>query len=284
MVKLAPIEVLWDKMSDLPDEGHWRYCPGCGLGIAQASVGRAIEQLGLNPRRVVTFGGSGCYAPMGEHLGLSGYHGPHGRAVAVAVGTKVARPDLTVVTLQGDGDSLAIGASHFIHAARRNIDITVCVFNNFGFGDTGGNVGPTTPKGAITETSPYGSPELPFDVYDLAKGAGATYIARSTSYHAALTTSLIAKAISHKGFSVVEVLINCFELYGKRNGDMDAVTMFEWFRDNSIRVEQASKMAKSDLEGKWVIGELHRDTTRPEFVTDYDAMVARVQAQTAEAH
>lgn len=279
MAKLATVETLWEELSDLPDEGHWRYCPGCGLGVAQASVARAIKQLELNPRRVVTFGGSGCYAPMGEQLGLSGYHGPHGRAVAVAVGVKLARPELTVLNLQGDGDSLAIGGNHFIHAARRNIDITVCVFNNFGYGDTGGNAGPMTPHGAITETSPYGSPEEPFDLCELAKGAGATYVARTTSYHAALTTSLIAKAISHKGFSVVEVLINCFELYGKRNGNMDAVSMFEWFRDKSVRVEQARNMKPDELKGKWVLGELHKDTAKPEFSEVYEEMVRRAQAQ-----
>ena len=273
-----PVRTLWEKYALMPPTGHWRYCQGCGLGTAQQAVARAIETLGLNPRRVVTVQGSGCYAVMGEQLGLSGYHGPHGRPVAVGVGMKVANPDLTVLCLQGDGDALAIGGNHFIHAARRNIDITVVIFNNFGYSETCGQYGPTTPKGAITETSPYGCPEAPFDVCELARGAGATYIARSTAYHNMLTADLIAEAIKHKGFSVVEVLINCHEIYGKRNGGMDAVAMFEWFRDASVRARQAEGMAPEALKGKWVIGELHRET-RTEFVSEYVAMVEHVQAR-----
>jgi 2-oxoglutarate ferredoxin oxidoreductase subunit beta len=270
---------LWDKLAVLPSEGHWRYCAGCGLGTAQQAVGRAIEALKLDPRRVVSVQGSGCYAVMGEQLGLSGYHGPHGRSVAVAVGMKLANPELTVLCLQGDGDALAIGGNHFIHAARRNVDITVVVFNNFGYSETGGQYGPTTPRGALTETSPYGCPEDPFDVCDLARGAGATYVARSTAYHNMLTARLIADAIQHRGFSVVEVLINCHEIYGKRNGGMDAVAMYEWFRDASVPVERAAAMTEDQLKDKWVIGELYRNAGRAEFVSNYLAMVERVQAR-----
>lgn len=220
---------------------------------------------------------------MGEQLGLSGYHGPHGRAVAVAVGMKMANPHLTVLTLQGDGDAFAMGASHFIHAARRNIDITVVVFNNFGYSETGGQYGPTTPKGAITETSPYGCPENPFDVFHLARGAGATYIARSTSFHPVLTARLIAKGIEHKGFSVIEVLINCHVLFGKRNGTPDAVSMLEHFRDNSVPVASAANLAPEELKGKWIIGELYQDTSRSEFCADYQDLIRRVQKEGKQA-
>lgn len=278
-----PIETLWKKYSNLPPTGHWRYCSGCGLGIGQAAVANAIESLGLNPRQVVYASGSGCYTVMGEQLGLSGYHGPHGRAVAVAVGMKMARPDLTVLTLQGDGDALAIGASHFIHAARRNIDITVVVFNNFGYSETGGQYGPTTPRGAITETSPYGCPEYPFDISGLARGAGATYIARSTSFHPVMTARLIAKGIQHKGFSVIEVLINCHVLYGKRNGTPDAVSMLELFRDNSVPVASAANMKPEELRDKWIIGELYQDGSRSEFCADYQDLIRRVRQEDKQA-
>ncbi|MBI3044974.1 MAG: 2-oxoacid:ferredoxin oxidoreductase subunit beta [Betaproteobacteria bacterium] len=253
------------------------------MGIGQAAVANAIESLALNPRQVAYASGSGCYTVMGEQLGLSGYHGPHGRAVAVAMGMKMARPELTVLTLQGDGDALAIGASHFIHAARRNIDITVVVFNNFGYSETGGQYGPTTPKGAITETSPYGCPENPFDIYDLARGAGATYIARSTSFHPVMTARLIADGIQHKGFAVIEVLINCHVLYGKRNGTPDAVSMLELFRDNSVPVTTAANMKPEELKGKWIIGEIYKDTSRPEFCAEYYDLIRRVQQDNQQA-
>jgi pyruvate/2-oxoacid:ferredoxin oxidoreductase beta subunit len=174
----------WGNVPDAEAGQHFRYCPGCGLGIAQSALMRAFDLAGLNPETTVTVGGSGCYAVMGSYYRASQAHMGHGRAQAMATAIKLCKPELDVVCLQGDGDALAIGAQHFVHAARRNIDITVVIFNNFVYGETGGQHGPTTPVETVTQTSPYGMVENPFDIVNLSLGLGAGYVARTTVYHA----------------------------------------------------------------------------------------------------
>ncbi len=265
----------------MPDEtkgDHFRYCPGCGLGIAQSAIIRAFSRLQLDPAKLVTLGGSGCYAVMGHYFKSSHSHGGHGRACAVATGIKLANPELTVITIQGDGDGLAIGAPHFVHAARRNLDITVIIFNNFGYGETGMQYGPTTPKGSITETSPYGMPENSFDVVNLALGAGAGYAARSTVYHSQHLVRCIEDAVRFKGFSVVEVLQNCHELWGKRNGMPTAADMIQWYADNSVMQAAAEKMELEDLAGKFILGQWYGQP-RPEFSQEWREVVARAQGR-----
>jgi 2-oxoglutarate ferredoxin oxidoreductase subunit beta len=248
-----------------------RYCPGCGLGIVQSALARAMYRLELDLGSVVTVGGSGCYGIMGEYFQSNHIHGSHGRAPAVAVGLKLANPKLTVITIQGDGDALAIGASHFIHAARRNIDITVVIANNFGYANTGGQYGPSTPLGGITETSPAGCFEYPFDACTLAIGAGATFVARSTSYHAVHLTNMLERAIRHKGFSVVEILQHCHVLYGKRNGMPEATQWLKYFKEHTVRVGANTANRQSPAEpGMWDIGVLHQED-KPEFVEMYFA-------------
>src|SRR3990172_6020295 len=171
---------------------------------------------------------------MGHYLKSSHIHGSHGRGCAYATGLKLARPELTVLTLQGDGDLLAIGGNHFIHAARRNIDITVICFNNYNFGDTGGQFAPTTPLGSKTDTSTQGMPEPAFDACKLAIGAGASFVARSTVAHPAHLTKMIADAIEWKGFAFVEVLQHCHVLWGRRNGMPEAMDMMRFYKDNSV--------------------------------------------------
>lgn len=263
-------------MPDAEEGDHFRYCPGCGLGIAQSAIIRAFARLELDPDKVVTLGGSGCYAVMGHYFKSSHSHGGHGRACAVATGIKLSKPELTVITIQGDGDGLAIGAPHFVHAARRNIDITVIVFNNFGYGETGMQYGPTTPKGSITETSPYGMPENSFDAVELALGAGAGYAARSTVYHSQHLVRCLEDAIKFKGFSFVEVLQNCHELWGKRNGMPTAAEMLQWYADNSVMQAAAEKMELEDLAGKFVLGQWY-GRSRPEFGSEWRGIVEKAQ-------
>jgi len=246
---------------------HFRYCPGCGLGMAQSALMRAFQRLQLDMSQVAGAGGSGCYSIMGHYLNMGILHGSHGRGCAMATGMKLANPKLKVVNLQGDGDLLSIGGNHFIHAARRNIDITVVMFNNFGYGDTGGQYGATTPKGSYTETSPYGMPEDPFDPCKLAVGAGATFVARSTVYHAVHLTKVLAEAIAWKGFSFVEVLQHCHVLWGKRNGMPKASDMLNYYKENSVH--HTPRLTEEEQEGKFVLGVLHKKA-RPEFCEEYE--------------
>ena len=277
--KPLPMEEYVQELALMPPDGTpFRYCPGCGLGMAQSAIMRAFKILDLDPDRTLTIGGSGCYAVMGHYFKSSHHHGRHGRACAVATGAKMANPDLTVITLQGDGDCLAIGGNHFIQAARRNVDITVLMFNNFNYGETGGQNGPTTPPWTYTETTPYGMPEGAFDPCKLAIAAGATFVARTTVFHAWQLTRLVVDAISHKGFAFVEILQNCHELWGKRNGMGSATEMLLWFRDNSVQAGAVSRMAPEALAEKFVIGVLHR-CERPEMVTEYQKVIDMAQGK-----
>lgn len=273
-----PMDELARATARLPDAEAGetlRYCPGCGLGIVQSALARAMYRLELDLGSVVTVGGSGCYGIMGEYFQSNHIHGAHGRACAVGVGLKLANPKLTVITIQGDGDALAIGASHFIHAARRNIDITVLIVNNFGYANTGGQYGPSTPLGGMTETSPAGCFEYPFDACRLAIGAGATFVARSTSYHAVHMTNMLERAIRHKGFSVVEALQHCHVLYGKRNGMPEAMQWLRHFKENTVRVTPETAGRVDPGSGKWEIGVLHEEH-KPEFVEMYFATAAKL--------
>lgn len=283
-VKPKPMEEYIAVHGNVPDEEqgrHFRYCPGCGLGIAQSALMRAFDRLELDPSEIVTVGGSGCYAVMGSYLQASQAHMGHGRAAAMATAIKLCKPELTVVTLQGDGDALAIGAQHFVHAARRNIDITVIIFNNFVYGETGGQHGPTTPRNTFTQTSPYGMVENEFDIVNVALGAGAGYAARTTVFHAQHMVRAIEGAIRHKGFSVVEILQNCHELWGKRNGMPAATDMLKWYDENSVTVAQAAKLEPEDVLGKFVIG-TWTAADRPELGEEWRKLVARVQSGEVE--
>lgn len=287
----TPMDEMIAQYADVPAKS-FRYCPGCGLGMAQSAIMRAFDRLGLDIKKVATAGGSGCYAAMAHYFKSHHIHGSHGRACAYATGLKLARPELTVLTLQGDGDSLSIGGNHFIHAARRNIDITVICFNNFGFGDTGGQFGPTTPLGSVTETSNAGMPEAAFDACKLAIGAGASFVARSTVAHPAHLTKVIADAIQWKGFSFVEVLQNCHVFWGKRNGMPTAIDMLRFYKENSVRSNDTPEedwfdipvYAANEKNIKFVLGVLHK-AERPEYVEQYGKLreaamaVARAGAQ-----
>lgn len=291
----TPMDEMVAKFADVPQGKSFRYCPGCGLGMAQSAIMRAFDRLQLDPAKIATAGGSGCYSPMAHYFKSSHIHGSHGRACAYATGMKLANPELTVLTLQGDGDCLSIGGNHFIHAARRNIDITVICFNNFGFGDTGGQFGPTTPKGSVTETSNAGMPEAAFDACKLAIGAGATFVARSTVAHPAHLTKMVSDAITHTGFSFVEVLQHCHVFWGKRNGMPLPMDMLNFFKKNAVRSTDTPEedwfdiptYAVDDKNVKFVLGVLHKEE-RNEFGSDYAALrtraMASAQGRPADGH
>ncbi|MCD6493773.1 MAG: 2-oxoacid:ferredoxin oxidoreductase subunit beta [Archaeoglobaceae archaeon] len=185
------------------------WCAGCGNGIILGAFIRAFKKSGIDKDKLVVVSGIGCSGRVTQYLNFDAVHTTHGRALAFATGIKLANPELKVVVMMGDGDALAIGGNHFIHSARRNIDLTVIIFNNSVYGMTGGQQSPTTQLNAKTATTPYGNLENPFNVVDLAIAAGATYVARCTTFHVKKLEKSIVEALLHKGFSVIEVITGC---------------------------------------------------------------------------
>ena len=253
------------------------WCPGCGNGIVLQSIIRAIDKTGLDPDKVVVVAGIGCCCRANGYMNLCGIHTNHGRAIAYATGAKMTNPDLHVIVVTGDGDCTSIGGNHFIHGARRNIDMTVVVFNNSNYGMTGGQFSPTTPYGAKTKTSAYGNIDPNFDICDLAKASGATYVARSTTYHAMMLTDQIAKAINHKGFSVVEAACDCPTLYGRLNKKGEAADMVMHWKETAVPLQRAAKMSSEELEDKLVIGEFVNRGDRREYSEIYDEVIRRAK-------
>jgi 2-oxoglutarate ferredoxin oxidoreductase subunit beta len=232
------------------------WCAGCGLGTADIAFLRGFEEAGIDRDKTVLINGIGCSGRTAAYLDFDVLKGTHGRAIAFATGIKLFRPELTVIVMAGDGDLLAIGGNHFIHAARRNMDIKVMLFNNLIYGMTGGQVSPTTPEGAKASTAPYGFTEHPFDACKLAEAAGATYVARATSYHSQLLSKVVKNALLHKGFALVEVMTQCPQQYGRWNKAGTAYEMLEWQKENAVRVEQAGKISPEELSSKFIIGEI----------------------------
>ncbi|MCG8472087.1 MAG: 2-oxoacid:ferredoxin oxidoreductase subunit beta [Desulfobacterales bacterium] len=210
------------------------WCPGCGHGTVLNCLLRAIEELSLEKSDIVVTSGIGCSARISGYVDFHSLHTLHGRALAFATGVKFSRPELTIITPMGDGDALAIGGNHFIHAARRNIDITAIVMNNRIYGMTGGQYSPMTQPGDMATTSPYGNIDNSFDAVKLATAAGASFVARTTTYHAREGISILKKAIQHKGFSMVEFLSQCPTQYGRRNQAADASEMLEYFKTHTV--------------------------------------------------
>jgi len=241
------------------------WCPGCGLGTALSCFTSALMRSGLDLDKVSIVSGIGCTGRVAGYLRLDGFHTTHGRAIPFATGLKLANGDLKVVVFSGDGDLIAIGGNHFIHAARRNMDITVICVNNFNYGMTGGQMGPTTPTGARTSTSPRGNLEHPFNIPNLAAAAGATYIARWTVLHARRLEKSMYKALLKPGFSVVEAISPCPTLYGRFNRKKYGTDMIEYYHQKSvIRHDAQPWEVDIDLGGEIVCGEFV-DIERPTF-------------------
>jgi 2-oxoglutarate ferredoxin oxidoreductase subunit beta len=252
------------------------WCPGCGNGIIMGAVVRAIDKLGLDQKKTVIVSGIGCSSRAPGYMKFDTLHTTHGRAIAHATGVKMANPELNVVVLTGDGDSSAIGGNHLIHAARRNIDLTVVVFNNNIYGMTGGQFSPLTPSGSFATTAPYGVIDRNFDLCELAKAAGGTYVARGTAYHTRQLVDLVADGLAHKGFSFIEVVSQCPMYYGRKNQLASAVAMLEWQKEHADPVKAAAKMTPEQLAGKFAIGELYRAEGVPEYTAAYGEVIAKL--------
>lgn len=248
------------------------WCPGCGNGIVTRAIVKAIDNLGLDKDKVCIVSGIGCSSRASGYLDFNTLHTTHGRALAFATGVKMANPDLTVIVITGDGDSVAIGGNHLIHAARRNIDLTTVVYNNNIYGMTGGQYSPTTPTGEKGTTAPYGNIDRNFDLCDLAKSAGASYVGRATVYNPNMITKLVEKGIKNKGFSFVETMTVCPTYYGRKNKKGEAVDMIEFLKNNSINVAAASKLSDSDINNKIMVGELYNNP-KPEYTEEYKKII-----------
>lgn len=248
------------------------WCPGCSNGIVTRALVKAIDNLGLDPDKVCIVSGIGCSSRASGYLNFNTLHTIHGRALAFATGIKLANPDLHVIVITGDGDSSAIGGNHLIHACRRNIDITTIVFNNNIYGMTGGQYSPTTPTGDKGTTAPYGNIDANFDLCKIAEATGASYVARSTAYHANMVVKQIEEGIKNKGFSFVETVTTCPTYYGRRNKKGGAVDMMTYLKDNSININAAKKLGEDKTEGKIVIGELFRKE-REEYTEKYNEII-----------
>jgi 2-oxoglutarate ferredoxin oxidoreductase subunit beta len=249
------------------------WCPGCGHGIVLNSLLRAVEELGMSKNEIVMVSGIGCSSRISGYLDFHTLHTIHGRALAFATGVKLSRPELNLIVPMGDGDALAIGGNHFIHAARRNIDLTAIVMNNRIYGMTGGQFSPLSGCGVMATTAPFATVDQSFDVAELAKAAGATFVARSTTYHVQQLTKLLREAILHEGFSVVEVLTQCPTYFGRRNKQGGAVEMMKWFKDNTTPVGSKAKQENPALieRGIFVQKEM------PEYCKAYDQVIERAQ-------
>jgi len=257
------------------------WCPGCGIGIMLGALIRAIDRIGYDKNEIVLVSGIGCSGRLPVYVDFNTLHTTHGRALTFATGVKLAKPNLKVIVIMGDGDAVAIGGNHFIHAARRNIDLTAIILNNSVYGMTGGQYSPTTPYGMKSTTTVYANIEQDFRISELAVTAGAVFVGRGTVYHAKLLDSLIEKGLLKKGFSVVEVIAHCHTQYGRQNRLGSAVEMMEWQRDHAVPVEKASTMKPEELWDKIVTGVLV-DKELPVYQDEYEKMRERAKAAVGE--
>lgn len=253
------------------------WCPGCGIGIMLGALIRAIDRIGFDKDEVVLVSGIGCSGRLPVYVDFNTLHTTHGRALTFATGVKLAKPILKVIVIMGDGDAVAIGGNHFIHAARRNIDVTSIILNNSIYGMTGGQNSPTTPYGMRSSTTVYSNIEQAFKISELAVTAGAVFVGRGTVYHAKLLDNLIEKAILKPGFSVVEVIAHCHTQYGKQNRLGTAVEMMEWQRDHAVTVEKSATLKPEALRDQIVIGVLV-DKELPVYQDEYEKIRERAKA------
>jgi 2-oxoglutarate/2-oxoacid ferredoxin oxidoreductase subunit beta len=242
------------------------WCPGCGIGTTVNCFAHALETSGLDLQKVSVVSGIGCTGRVAGYIDLDSFHTTHGRAIPFATGLKLANPDLKVVVYSGDGDLTAIGGNHFIHAARRNVDMTVILINNFIYGMTGGQVAPTTPLTATASTTPYGNYEQSFNLPYLAESCGAVYVARWTAYHVRHLTKAIKEALGKKGFSFIEVLAPCPTLFSRRNKLGDGLDQMVYYKDFSeIKNGADTKSIALEYQGKIVVGKFV-DKERPTYL------------------
>lgn len=251
------------------------WCPGCGHGTVMGSLVRAIDEAGLEQDKTVVVSGIGCSGRAPGYMDFDTLHTTHGRAIPFATGIKLARPHLNVIVVTGDGDGAAIGGNHLIHGCRRNIDLTVVLLNNQIYGMTGGQFSPMTPTGDRASTTPYGNIDQNFDLCELTRVAGATYIARGATFNPRQLIKLIKNGLEHKGFSFIESFSQCPVNYGRRNGLKTANEILKWQQEQTVNIKRWEKLSADEKEGKFPTGVIFEEK-RPEYTERYEKIIREV--------
>lgn len=254
------------------------WCAGCANGIILGAIVRSIAELQIPKDDIAMVSGIGCSSRMPVYVDFNTLHTLHGRAIPSAIGIKMYKPHMKVIVVTGDGDATAIGGNHFIHGCRRNIDITVILINNNIYGMTGGQYSPTTPEGARATTMPFGNYDNCFDLCKLAEGAGASFVSRTTAFHVTEMQQLIAQAINHKGFSLVEIASTCPVIFGRLNKKGSPADMLKYLRDNSLPTKQFEVLPEDQKALKIERG-IFKQVERPEFCSQYYGLVEKLKAK-----
>jgi len=249
-VKKHPMEHLL-RMDRIPHI----WCPTCGIGTAVTAFLSAVEDLDFDHDKLAVVSGIGCTGRVAGYVKFDSYHATHGRAIPFATGLKLANPELKVVVVSGDGDLIGIGGNHFIHAARRNVDLTVLCVNNFIYAMTGGQLAPTTPPTGYATTSPYGNFETPFNLPHLAESSGAAYVARWTVLHMRRATQAIKEALEKPGFSFVELVSPCTNYYARSNRLGSGLDLMKFYHDNAvIRHGEDTRNVDIGFQKEFIVG------------------------------
>jgi 2-oxoglutarate/2-oxoacid ferredoxin oxidoreductase subunit beta len=252
------------------------WCPGCGIGSVVNAFAEAVKKSGIDQDKLAVVSGIGCTGRVAGYVRLDSFHTTHGRAIPFATGLKLANPELKVVVFSGDGDLFGIGGNHFIHAARRNMDLTVICVNNFTYGMTGGQLTPTTPVSANSSTTPYGNYEYPFNLPFLADAAGASYVARWTSLHVRQITKSIREAMDHKGLSFIEVIAPCTTLYQRRNKLGDGLEALDYYKEDAETAHGVdTRSVDIAFQGKLAVGKFVK-REKPTYMEAVDERYAKV--------
>lgn len=252
------------------------WCPGCGIGTVVTSFVEALRKSEIDLDKMVVVSGIGCTGRVAGYIKLDSFHTTHGRAIPFATGLKLGNPELKVVVFSGDGDIFGIGGNHFVHAARRNMDITVICVNNFNYAMTGGQVAATTPLLANASTAPFGNFEYPFSLPYLAEASGATYVARWTALHLRRVTKSIQEALSKRGFSLIEVITPCVTLYARRNRLGDGLNLLKYYYEKS-EIQHGADTRTLDIsyQGKLIVGKFV-DKEKPTFLDAMNEHMSKV--------
>ena len=248
---------------DYKSDQYVRFCPGCGDHAICMALQKAMAQIGIPPHRIAVISGIGCSSRMPHYLNTYGFNTIHGRGGAVATGVKTSHPELSVWQMSGDGDCLAIGGNHFIHEIRRNVDLNICMFNNRIYGLTKGQYSPTSPKGFVSKSSPFGTVERPFIPAELVLGARGTFFARTLDVDMPTTVDCMVQAHAHKGASVIECLVNCVIF---NNGTHEWIANREQRAEHSIVLKHGEKMIFGANQDKGLALEIDPQTLIPRIV------------------
>ncbi|MCD8223522.1 MAG: thiamine pyrophosphate-dependent enzyme [Clostridiales bacterium] len=254
------------------------WCAGCRHGIILRAIAEALALQEIDKHKIALVSGIGCFGRVDDYLDINCMHVTHGRALPAATGVALGNPELKVLVTMGDGDCATIGGNHLINTARRNINVTAVVANNYNYGQTGGQYSGTTPEGSITSTSPYGHVEQGFDICKLAEAAGAPFVARTTPFNPVQMRELIKQGMQTKGFALIEVMDTCPTHFGRLNKFGNAAQMLEKVQGMTVPIQKASTMSEEEMEGKFATGILV-NRFREDYYTRYQRIIEQLNGK-----